>query len=121
MIKQLCRNCGEEFEPAHGNQAFCSDECYREKKKEKQRENNSLVKQFSKEFLGNHQLFCQLLPESGEIKIPLWQLLKSGFDQDAFYQTMVDNKTGKSWHKVIEYLFRIASINNQPYLFLHKS
>lgn len=123
MIQEMrpCRGCDEDFLPDHGNQAYCSDDCYDENKKKKQSENNSLTKEFKEGFLGNYRLFCELQPDSGEIRIPLWHLLKTGFNQDAFYGTKLDSKPGKSWYKVNEYLFRIASVNNQPYLFLHKS
>ncbi len=116
---KICPNCGETFEPNHGNRIYCDDKCYDGFKKKKQRENNTLMKQFRAGFLANYKLFLELQPESGTSRMRLLQLLKKGFDQDAFYGTVLD-KEKNEWHKINDYAFKISKEKEQPVLYLYK-
>ena len=114
-----CQGCGEPFKPAHGNIKYHSSDCQYEHKKEKQKENNAILKALKKGFLANYKLFTKLLPESGTINIALFKLLKTGFDQDAFYGTKLDNNENQ-WHEVNEYIFQVTKVNDQPTLQIYK-
>ncbi len=119
MEKKQCHYCKQPFEPNHGNRIYCSDECYLAFKLGKQTENNNIMKQCSNGFLKNYRCFQELLPNSGRYSLPLLQLLKKGFDQDAFYGTVID-KTGTPWHRVNEYMFSINKKDGQLILNLYK-
>jgi len=116
---RICPNCDQTFEPNHGNRIYCSPDCYEDFKQKKQKENNDLMRQCRLGFLKNYRLFRELLPETGSFNIALFKLLKKSFDQDAFYGTSIDKK-GRLWHKVNEYFFNIAKLNEQPTLYLFK-
>src|SRR5438045_7270320 len=116
---KICPECHEEFKPNHGNRIFCGYDCYDQYKKIKQKENDELMKQCRKGFIKNYRLFRELLPEAGTITISLWNLLKAGFDQDAYYGVMVGK--GKQWQKVNEYLFNVEKKDGQQILTLTKS
>jgi hypothetical protein len=119
METKICPYDHKTFEPDHGNRVYCNDDCYDRYKKKKQKENNLLIKKFRKGFIGNYRVFQELLPEPGSTNTPIFNLLKSGFDQDAYYGTVIDKK-GILWHKVNEYLFNISKVEEQPILFIFK-
>lgn len=120
MENKQCPNCKEQYNPNHGNRIYCSKDCYEKFKRSKQAENNNLMKKCRLGFLKNYRTFLELLPEAGTTSMPILKLLKNGFDQDAFYGTVIDKK-GLHWYKVNEYLFNISQINNQSIFNLYKS
>ena len=119
-VTKICPSCGESFIANHGNRIYCEDDCYDEFKKKKQKENNTLFKQFRAGFIANYKLFLELHPEPGEMNMPLLKLLKKGFDQEAYYGTFLD-KENNEWHRVNEYAFKVSKNKDQPILYLYKS
>lgn len=115
----ICPNCEEEFDPSHGNQVYCCEECYEMHKRARQKEINAILKDFKDGYLSNYRLFQKLLPVSGRFNISLYKLLKQGFDQHAFYGIAI-GQDKIHWHKVNEYLFSIVNLNNEPTLDLYK-
>ena len=119
MEEKICRGCLETFTVKHGNQGFCSERCNATYKVKKQKENNAICREINKGFLKNYKLFSELLPALGQIRIPVAQILKIGFDQNAFYGTAVDEKKA-TWYKVNEYMFNLSLIDNQAILYIRK-
>jgi hypothetical protein len=120
MDTKKCPTCNEQFDANHGNRIFCSDVCYEQNKRRKQKENNALMKQCRLGFLRNYQYLRELLPDAGNLSIALLKLLKKGFDQDAYYGTRIDVK-GEHWHSINEYMFNICKTDGQLILNLYKS
>lgn len=119
-MENTCPNCAKPFSPKHGNQQYCSSKCQDLHKRIKQRENNQIIAKLKTGFLSNYKLFCKLHPKPGTISIPLLDLLKTGFDQDAFYGTSLD-KNKDIWYRVNEYAFCITKQGDESILNIYKS
>lgn len=119
-MEKICPNCASSLQPSHGNQVYCSPDCYQEYKAAIQQANNLIVKELRDGFLSNCRLFRELLPVAGRVRIGIHKLLKKGFDQDAFYGTVI-SKDGIHWHKVNHYMFSVIEIKGEPFLELYKS
>jgi hypothetical protein len=118
--KCINATCGKTFIPEHGNAHYCSSACKKSVKTQRQKYNNSKIKEFKKGFLGNYKLFTELLAQPGLEKMPLHSLLNRNFDQNAYYGTVRD-KASNEWRRVSEFYFRVDKETNQPFLIVFKS
>jgi hypothetical protein len=115
----ICPSCGQTFLISHGNVKYCSKGCYITNKATNQKKTNTKIKMFKKGFISNYNLFVELLPESGSRCITLFNILRNGFDQYAFYGTSID-KEKNEWKMVSEYFFRLVKSNDKPTLIIYK-
>lgn len=120
-MKKKCKNekCKNEFAPVNGTAAYCSNKCYQEVKRNRQKIVDDLVKNFRKGIYQNFKIFSELLPGSGRYKIQINNAYKMGFDENAFYGSSKDT-SGFCWLHVGDYFFCIKTENETIFLILYK-
>lgn len=119
MQTKICPYDGKTFEVNHGNRKYCPGKCQTEHNNMKMKQNNDLVKRLSQGFKRNYRLFTELLPESGSMNIPVYNLLGKSFDEHAFYGTSKDEE-GVVWQHINDYYFNISNYKGTPILYLFK-
>jgi hypothetical protein len=121
MQKRKCKNpdCKNDFMAVNGTQNYCSLFCYKGMKQQRQKVLDDLIKDFRKGIHKNYKLFRELLPQNGDFEIELEQAYKKGFDENAYYGTVINN-AGENWHKVPPYYFHLNHYENSQTLNLYK-
>lgn len=79
--KLKCRRteCSHEFEPEHGNEAYCSSECYIKAKRKRQRKHRNGIKTLLNILLNNHKILDEL-----------WMGGKREFTEEELHQEGLD-------------------------------
>lgn len=119
-MEAICAHCGKKFVKNNGSSRYCPGRvCYLEAKRARQKTVDDLLKSFRKGIYHNMKLFKGCLLSKGSISTSLAALLYKGFDQNAYYGTMVDNEN-RIWHCVGQYMFSITSGSPQQILICKK-
>lgn len=119
-MKQICTHCGNSFEKRNGTSRYCPDKpCYKEAKRQRQKQVDDLLKSFRKGIYQNLKLCKKLLPKSGSVSRPLNEVVRNGFDENAFYGSAIDTQK-KTWRYVGSYLFNISIENKLEVINIYK-
>lgn len=119
-MKTHCEYCGKEFVKVTGSSRYCPGKiCYNEAKKNRQKNVDDLIKSFRRGVYRNFKIFHQLLPNIGNIQKPLKDVQSLGFDEHAYYQSLIDqNKI--VWYFSGPYLFSIDNRTETSQLIIYK-
>jgi hypothetical protein len=114
-----CSYCGEVF-VAKGTRKYCyGDECKNAEKRYRQSIIDGLAAEIKKGLYSNYKLFCEVLPNAGEVRMDYDKALKKGFDEHAYYGTY-KNPHNDIWRKVGEYHFTITHQDDNRFLHILK-
>ena len=88
-------------------------------KQQRQKVLDDLIKDFRKGIHKNFKLFRELLPLSGNFEIDLDKAFKKGFDEHAYYGTVI-NESEEQWNQVRPYYFHLQHSDNSRTLNIYK-